>query len=168
VEGFETVKQDLPEQPLFDPISRAEALAEATKALIEEGGERACYIPAQDVIRMPDRRRFTGTETSSPAEAYYSTLCHELVHWSGAKPRLARDLANLFGSEAYAMEELIAELGAAFLCGDLGITQEPRMDHACYIKNWLSVMKNDKKAIFTAASKASEAANFLISHERAT
>ena len=65
------------------------------------------------------------------------------------------------------MEELIAELGASFLCGDLGITPEPRMDHACYIKNWLTVLKNDKKAIFSAASKASEAANWLLAHEKA-
>jgi len=167
VEGFEAVKEDLPEEPAFDPIAKAEAFATATKAIIEEGGELACYVPSQDVIRMPDRRRFTGTQTSSPAEAYYSTLCHELVHWSGAKPRLDRDLANRFGGEAYAMEELIAELGAAFLCGDLGLTQEPRIDHASYIKNWLTVLKNDKKAIFTAASKASQASNFLINHESA-
>jgi antirestriction protein ArdC len=167
VEGFEAVKENLPEEPAFDPIAKAEAFAAATTAIIEEGGERACYIPSQDMIRMPDRRRFTGTQTSSPAEAYYSTLCHELVHWSGAKSRLDRDLEHRFGSEAYAIEELIAELGAAFLCGDLGITQEPREDHACYIKNWLTVLKNDKKAIFTAASKASQASNFLINHESA-
>ena len=66
------------------------------------------------------------------------------------------------------MEELIAELGSAFLCGDLGITPEPRTDHACYIKNWLNVLKSDKKAVFTAASKASQAANWLLSLEDAT
>jgi antirestriction protein ArdC len=167
VDGFEIASQEIPEQPLFDPIDRAEQFAIATGAKIEEGRDVACYDPANDRIRMPERRRFIGTGTTTPAEGYYSTLCHELVHWSGAKARLERDLAQRFGSEAYAMEELVAELGASFLCGDLGITPEPRIDHACYIKNWLSVLKNDKKAIFSAASKASEAANWLLSHEKA-
>jgi antirestriction protein ArdC len=151
---------------VFDHIVRAEAFAAATGARIEERGERACYIPSQDIIRIPERARFTGSETSSPAEAFYSTLCHELTHWSGASSRLDRDLSGRFGGEAYAMEELVAELSAAFLCGDLGITLEPLADHACYIKNWLSVLKNDRKAIFTAASKASEAAQWLLAHEQ--
>ncbi|MFL0694481.1 MAG: zincin-like metallopeptidase domain-containing protein [Agrobacterium tumefaciens] len=112
---------------------------------------------------MPERRRFMGTTTTSPAEGFYSTLCHELIHWSGSKGRLSRDLSGRFGTEAYAMEELVAELGAAFLCGDLGLVPEPRLDHALYIKHWLTVMKSDKKAVFTAASKASEASNWLMS-----
>lgn len=115
---------------------------------------------------MLERRRFTGTETATPAEAFYSTLCHELVHSSG-ESRLERDSQGRFGSESYAMEELVAELGAAFLCSDLGITPEPRADHACYIANWLKVLKNDKKAVFTAASKASEAADWLMAKEGA-
>ena len=161
VEGFEAVSAELPEEPVFDPIARAEAFAVATRAVIVEGGDKACFIPSRDMIRMPDRRRFTGTATTTPAEAFYSTLFHELVHWAGGKTRLDRDLSGRFGSEAYAVEELIAELGSAFLCGDLGITPEPRADHACYIKNWLSILKSDKKAVFTAASKASQAANWL-------
>lgn len=165
VEGFDAVEQELPEEPAFDPVARAEAFAAMTKAVIVEGGDKACFIPSQDMIRMPDRRRFTGTDTTTPVEAFYSTLCHELVHWSGAKSRLDRDLSGRFGSDNYAVEELIAELGAAFLCGDLGLTPEPRADHACYIKNWLTVLKNDKKAVFTAASKASQAANWLINNE---
>jgi antirestriction protein ArdC len=165
VEGFDAVEQELPEEPAFDPVARAEAFAAMTKAVIVEGGDKACFIPSQDMIRMPDRRRFTGTDTTTPVEAFYSTLCHELVHWSGAKSRLDRDLSGRFGSDSYAVEELIAELGAAFLCGDLGLTPEPRADHACYIKNWLTVLKNDKKAVFTAASKASQAANWLINNE---
>ncbi len=167
VEGFELEQSELPEECQFDPVARAEAFASATNASIQEGGDRACYVPSQDVIKMPDRERFTGTETSTPAEAFYSTLCHELVHWSGAKKRLDRDLSGRFGTESYAIEELVAELGAAFLCGDLGISPEPRTDHACYIKNWLTVLKNDKKAIFTAASKASEAANWLLAQQQA-
>lgn len=166
VEGFDAKEQELPEEPAFDPVARAESFAASTKAIIAEGGDRACFIPSQDMIRMPDRRRFTGTTTTTPVEAFYSTLCHELVHWSGAKSRLDRDLSGRFGSDSYAVEELIAELGAAFLCGDLGLTPEPRVDHACYIKNWLSVLKNDKKAVFTAASKASQATNWLLAQER--
>ena len=168
VEGFDLPPLELPDQPTFDPIQRAELFACSTKAQIEEGGDVACYNSASDIIKVPERRRFIGTGTTTPAEAFYSTLCHELVHWSGSKSRLDRDLANRFGSEAYAMEELIAELGSAFLCGDLGITPEPRTDHACYIKNWLNVLKSDKKAVFTAASKASQAANWLLSLEDAT
>lgn len=87
------------------------------------------------------------------------------MNWSGAKARFDRELLNRFGSEHYAMEELVAELGTSFLCSDLGITQEPRKDHAAYIANWLTVLKNDSKAIFTAASQASKAANYLASLE---
>ncbi len=170
VDGFAlpiTTASDLPAAPQFDPLERAEAFARNTGAKIEEGGDKACFIPAADIVRMPERRRFTGTDTTSPAEGFYSTLCHELVHYSGAKTRLNRDLTGRFGSESYAMEELIAELGAAFLCADLGITPEPRADHAQYVKNWLAVLKSDKKAVFTAASKASEAANWLLAREGA-
>ena len=167
VDGFEIETEELPDAPTFDPIERAERFATATGAHIEEGGDQACFMPGPDMIRMPERRRFTGTDTTGAAEAFYSTLCHELVHWSGVAGRLDRDMTGRFGSEAYAMEELVAELGAAFLCGDLGITPQPREDHACYIRNWLNVLKGDKKAIFTAASKASEAANWLIAKEGA-
>ncbi|NBB81762.1 MAG: hypothetical protein GVY36_20380 [Verrucomicrobia bacterium] len=80
VEGFEVVAEDLPEEPTFDPIQRAEDFARTTGAQIEEGGDKACFIPSLDVIRMPERRRFTGTETTTPAEGFYSTLAHELVH----------------------------------------------------------------------------------------
>ena len=168
VDGFaiDNPETPLPDQPAFDPIARAERFAKATGAIIEEGGDRACYIPSLDIIHMPERKRFIGNETTSPAEAFYSTLSHELTHWSGSKSRLDRDLTGRFGSESYAVEELIAELGAAFLCSDLSITPEPRADHACYIANWLRVLKDDKRAVFTAASKASEAANWLIGHEK--
>lgn len=168
VDGLDLEPADLPARVLFDPMVRAECFAQASGARIEERGDKACYIPSRDIIEMPDRRRFVGTETSSPAEAFYSTLCHELTHWTGAKSRLDRDLSGRFGNEAYAMEELVAELGAAFLCADLKITPSVRADHASYIANWLTVLKNDKKAIFTAASKASEAANWLLAREAET
>jgi antirestriction protein ArdC len=162
VDGFEIEETNIPEEAAFDPIANAESFAKATQAIIQEGGDKAYYSPSEDMIRIPDRRRFVGTETTTPAEGFYSTLCHELVHWSGAKQRLNRDLKGRFGDADYAMEELVAELGAAFLCSDLKLTQEPRTDHANYVAHWLQVLKNDKKAIFTAASKASEAANWLL------
>jgi antirestriction protein ArdC len=115
---------------------------------------------------MPDQTRFIGTPTSTPTEAWYSTLLHELTHWSGAKHRLDRNFNEIKGgkrsaSDAYAMEEMVAELGAAFLCADLGISSDPRPDHADYIGHWLNILKADSKAIFTAASAANKAAEYL-------
>jgi antirestriction protein ArdC len=85
------------------------------------------------------------------------------THWTGHESRLDRDLSGRFGNEAYAVEELVAELGAAFLCADLSITNTPRPDHAAYIANWLEVLRQDKRAIFTAARKASQATDYLAS-----
>ncbi len=142
-------------------IDTAEAIVAATGAVIGFGGERAYYRPSTDSIQLPTREAFIGTATSSPTEAFYSTLLHELTHWTAPKQRCDRELGKRFGDAAYAMEELVAELGAAFLCADLGITTVPRVDHAQYLASWLGVLKADKKAIFTAASKASEAVRFL-------
>jgi antirestriction protein ArdC len=147
----------LPEPPTnpIEPIERAEAFIAATGATIVHGGGRACYVPRTDNIHMPCLDRFRD------AEAYTSTKLHELTHWSGIETRCNRQFGKRFGDDAYAMEELVAELGAAFLCADLGITDATRADHAQYLDNWLRVLKADKKAIFTAASKASQAAAFL-------
>jgi len=144
------------------PVAAAEALIAATGADIREGGERAYYSPKDDYIAVPDRTRFTGSETSTPTDAWYATHLHELTHWTGAPSRLARELSTRFGSDAYAMEELIAELGSAFLCADLGLAAAPRPDHAAYVASWLKVLKGDAKAIFTAASQADRAARFLM------
>ena len=143
-------------------IDQAERFALATFAKISIGGDRAFYQPGKDYIQIPDRGLFTGTKTSSATESYYSTLLHELSHWTGHKNRLDRNLRNRFGEDGYAMEELVAELGAAFLCSELGITNQPRLDHAAYIAHWLDVMKKDARAIFTAASKASQAKAYLM------
>jgi antirestriction protein ArdC len=110
---------------------------------------------------MPDRESFVDTECSSATENYYSTLFHELTHWTGAKHRLDRQFGKRFGDNAYAFEELVAELGAAFNCATLGITSTPRADHAQYIENWLQVLKGDKRAIFHAASKAAQSVDYL-------
>ena len=104
---------------------------------------------------MPPSGAFTDIE------AYYSTLAHELTHWTGHKARLAREFGKRFGSQAYAFEELIAEMGAAYAMARLGIGSEPREDHASYLASWLKVLKSDKRAIFTAASKAQAACDLL-------
>lgn len=146
---------------IIAPISQAEAFIAATGARIQHGGNRAFYRPSTDSIQLPPRESFVGTATSRPAESYYSTLLHELTHWTSREERCNRQLGKRFGDEAYAMEELVAKLGAAFLYADLRITDTPRMDHAQYLDNWLRVLKTDKKAIFTTASKASQAVEIL-------
>lgn len=142
-------------------LENADAFVQAIGATIEHGGSQAFYRSTTDTVHLPSRERFFGSNTSTPTEAYYSVLFHELTHWTAPESRLNRDLKNRFGSEAYAMEELIAEFGAAFLCGHMGIALEPRLDHAAYLSHWLEVIKSDKKALFTAASKASQAVEYL-------
>lgn len=158
VEGYK------PEPEIIEPMAKrlqaAEDFVMATGATITSGGQ-PCYIPSRDFIQMPSLAAFTGTKTSTATESYYATLLHELGHWSGAKGRLDRDLTGRFGKEAYAMEELIAELSSSFSCAHLGIVFEPKPDTTAYIKNWLQVLKGDKRAIFSAASAASKAATYL-------
>ncbi|RYG90163.1 MAG: DUF1738 domain-containing protein [Alphaproteobacteria bacterium] len=125
-------------------------------ATIWHGGDCAFYDVRADLVSMP------GFGSFRRPEGFYSTLAHELVHWSGANHRLGRDLKNRFGTEAYAMEELIAELGAAFLGAQLGLAVEPRRDHAPYIASWLKVLRDDPRAIVTAASKAQIAVNYIL------
>jgi antirestriction protein ArdC len=162
VDGYQAPTLDAP-ATIIEPITQAEACVAATGATIAHGGSRAFYRPSTDSIHLPPREAFIGSPTSSPAESYYATLLHELTHWTSHESRCNRQLGKRFGDYAYAAEELIAELGAAFLCSDLRISDEPRRDHAQYLDTWLTVLKADKKAIFTAASKASEAAAWLAS-----
>ena len=123
---------------------------------IRPGGTRAYYAQEPDYIRMPPFEAF-----ESP-ESYYATLAHESTHWTKHPARLAREFGRKqWGDEGYAEEELVAELGAAFLCADLELSLTPREDHASYIAHWLTVLKNDKRAIFRAASHAGRAADFL-------
>jgi antirestriction protein ArdC len=163
VDGYASPALPEPQGSPVEPIEAAEAFIAATGANVVHGGSRACYVPRTDNIHMPPRDVFLGTATSTAAEAYASTKLHELTHWAGAEKRCNRQFGKRFGDDAYAMEKLVAELGAAFLCADLGITDTPRADHAQYLDNWLRVLKADKKAIFTAASKASQATAFLAS-----
>lgn len=136
-------------------IDCAELFFSATGATFLHGGNRAFYAPGLDVIRLPPPEAFRD------AESYAATKAHELTHWTAHPARLDRVLGKRFGDRAYAAEELIAELGAAFLCADLGVTPEPRADHAAYLDHWLAVLKADKRAIFTAAAHAQRAADYL-------
>ena len=141
-------------------IENADKFFAATGAVVNHGGNRAFYAPSRDTIQLPEFSQF-----KSP-EAYYATLGHETVHWTGHETRCDRKLnVNRFGDEAYAFEELIAELGSAFLCAHLGIVNEPRPDHAQYIQGWLKALKGDKRAVFHAASKAQAALDFLTKEE---
>jgi len=136
-------------------IEDAERFFTATGATFRHGGNRAYYAPSFDVIQLPPADSF------KDAESYAATKAHELTHWTAHPKRLDRVLGKRFGDHAYAAEELIAELGAAFLCADLGITPEPREDHAAYLGHWLKVLKEDKRAIFTAAAQAQRALDYL-------
>ncbi|MDX2306695.1 MAG: zincin-like metallopeptidase domain-containing protein [Hyphomicrobium sp.] len=160
IDGF--MSPDAPER--LGPVARIEAadrFITATEAVIEHGGERAFYRPSTDTIHMPDEELFTGTDTMSRDESYFAVLLHELTHWTSANGRCNRDLAGRFKKYAYAAEELVAEIGSAMLCAGTGVTQDTRADHAQYIANWLELLKDDPKAIFTAAAKASQAVAFL-------
>jgi antirestriction protein ArdC len=157
--------EGLPEQyqvkrePVIDPLQRiahADQFFAATGADIRYGGHRAYYNAGSDHVQMPLFESFR-----SP-EAHAATLAHEIVHWTKREDRLNRDFGRKkWGDEGYAREELVAELGAAFLCADLALTPEPGADHAAYIQNWLKVLKEDKRAIFSAAAHAQRAVEFL-------
>jgi antirestriction protein ArdC len=136
-------------------IEAAETFFAQQDCKVVHGGDRAAYSSSLDVIRMPVAEAF------KEVEDYYSTLAHEHVHSTGHVSRLDRKLGSRFGSQDYAMEELIAELGAAFVCSTIGISSEPRADHASYVANWLQVLKNDKKAIFKASTLAQAAADYM-------
>jgi antirestriction protein ArdC len=141
-------------------IEHTENFLAATGLTITLGGNRAFCRPSTDTIHMPPFEAFRD------AESYDATLAHETTHWTSHPSHLDRDFSGEYGSkrfssQAYAMEELVAELGSAFLCADLGLALEPRDDHAAYIANWLEVLRNDKHAIFTAASHAQRAPDFI-------
>ncbi len=143
-------------------IQNAERFVTAIPVHLKHGGDRAFYSKTADFVQIPDFAQFKS------ADQYYSVLSHELSHWSGAPQRLNRDLSGRFGSEAYAWEELIAQLSAAFVCSQLQLSSNPEIDDAPYIASWLKVLRNYKKAIFTAASRAQQAATYLQQFSAAT
>lgn len=132
----------------------AEAFCTAAGAVVIHGGTSAYYSPVLDEIHLPV------PDTFDDVDSYVSTKAHELIHWT--KGRLRRDLSSRrFGDTGYALEELVAELGAAFVCALLGISARPREDHASYVGHWLSVLKQDSRAIFRAAAHAQRAVDYL-------
>ncbi|TCZ55775.1 ArdC family protein [Roseicella aquatilis] len=137
-------------------IAHADAFIAHTKADIRLGGERAFYTPNLDYIRMPDM------ETFVYPEAFYATLAHELGHWTGHPSRLNREtIVKRHSEEARAVEEILAELTAAFTCASLGIDHDLKQDSTAYIGSWLKVLASDKKFIFVAAAHAQRACDFL-------
>lgn len=142
--------------PLSERIEHADSFVTATGAAIHHGGNQAFYAPSRDMIQLPPFEAF------KDKESYYSTALHELTHWTRHDTRLARDFGRQrFGDEGYAREELVAELGSAFLCADLGITPDIREDHAAYLGHWLKILQGDKRVIFSATAHAQRAADFL-------
>jgi len=137
-------------------IQHAHRFFEATGARIRYGGDQAYYAPGPDHIQMPSESSFRDIVD------FYATLGHECVHWTRHPTRLQRDFGRKRWSDAgYACEELVAELGAAFLCADLGLELRPRRDHADYIGDWLRVLQDDRRFIFSAAAHAQKACDFL-------
>ena len=141
-------------QPEGDTHAAAEALLSRSGAVIQHGGNRAFYSPSLDLIQMPPVEFFVNFER------YYSTALHELTHWTGHPGRCSRALANRQHIEAYAFEELVAEMGSAFLSSHCGL--QGQLHHASYIASWLQALRNDKRLVFSAASLAQKAMDFLV------
>lgn len=142
-------------------IAHAEAFFQATGAVIRYGGAVPYYLEGEDRIQMPPFEAF------KDPESFYATLAHEAVHWAKHPARLDRDFGGKrHGDEGYAKEELVAELGAAFVCARLELPLHIREDHAPYIDYWLKLLQADKRAIFTAAAHAQRAADFLQAFSR--
>ena len=143
----------------FQDETRAENLIKATQAKIKMANyDKACYIPSEDQILMPRKSQF------KTQEDFYSTMFHELSHWTGHKSRLNRDMISKFGTKKYAFEELVAEISASFLCCHLGFRYSTR--HSAYVKSWIRLLKKDKKAIFKASSKAQKATELILNLDK--
>ncbi|MGQ0432942.1 MAG: ArdC family protein [Microthrixaceae bacterium] len=159
VDGAEEIiarrAQQLDARDTPERIEAAEAFFAQVGAHVVEGGDRACYQPATDTIHLPSLSQF------DEAAHYYGTSAHEHVHWTGHADRVARDLTGRFGSDAYAAEELVAELGAAMWCAQFGISAVTRPDHAAYLAGWLRVLRTDARALVTVSSRAQAAVDDL-------
>ena len=141
--------------------SRIDELVVRTGAEIAYGGDRACYWPSEDRIEMPPRHRFCDTRHTTADEGFYSTIVHELVHWTKHVSRANRTCFQGTEREAYAFEELVAELGAAIICTRFDQRVEPRKDHAAYLKGWLSVLENNFDHFYQALKLAQIAVHWL-------
>lgn len=151
-------KLEVKEQSQVNPDERIlmieKFIADKNAKFLHEAGDRAYYAPEGDTIQMPKFESFKS------AQAYYAVKLHELTHWTGHKSRLNREMQGNFGSQKYAYEELIAELGSAFVCSKIGISSQIE-NHASYIDGWIQILKSDKKIFFKAASDARKAADWL-------
>ena len=154
VDGYEPAAEVIEDK--IERDARADQFFLNVGADVRHGGNRAYYSPMTDHVQMPPFAAFVDSVS------YYSTLAHEHTHWTANAGRCDRALGKRFGDAAYAAEELVAELGAAYVCAELGLSSVPREDHAQYIAHWLQVLRNDKRAIFTAASKAQQATDWLV------
>lgn len=141
--------------PESQRIAHAEAFIANLGITTVFGSSEACYRPATDTVHMPDFGHF------HEAAGFYGTWIHEAGHASGVKHRLDRDLGGRFGSAAYAVEEITVEILSGMILADLGIAHHPRPDHAAYVASWLKVLKDDPRAVFTAAGKAQQAADWM-------
>ena len=160
IEGLDAAFHPEPETPPEagpEPIPELEAFFAAVGAEVVTGGDRACYVPALDRVHMPEMARFES------ASAAYATLAHEMAHWTKAPHRLDRSFgASSFGNEAYAKEELCAELTSVLLGQRLGFTPDHIDNHAAYVGSWLKVLRGDKRFVFRAGADAQRAADFLV------
>jgi antirestriction protein ArdC len=156
VDGCKLPKRFEPKLSTAERIEQAEQFFSQVGVMVKDGGNRAFYRPDVPVaVYMPAFEQFPDRVN------YYSVLAHETTHWTSHASRCDRQLGKRFGDDAYAMEELIAELGSAYTMARLELELTPREDHASYIQSWLKVLKSDSKAIFTAASKAQQAADYI-------
>ncbi|MBY0509008.1 MAG: ssDNA-binding domain-containing protein [Rhodospirillaceae bacterium] len=155
VDGYVLPTQTVSPLPDTDRIPAAEAFIANLGIKTVFGGSDAYYMPPTDTVHMPDFAAFRD------AASFYGTWVHENGHASGHKRRLDRDLSGRFGSASYAAEECCVEILSGLILADLGIAHHPRPDHAAYIASWLKVLKDDPRAIFTAASKAQQAADWM-------
>jgi antirestriction protein ArdC len=150
-DGIKPAEEIIPKPA--ERLATTDAFIAKIGALVRHGGSEAYYSPLRDEITLPPFERFEAPEH------YYATSCHEHSHWSGAKHRLAREFGKRFGDDAYAFEELIAELTSAYLCAELGIPGTLR--HPEYLASWVRVLRADTRALFTAGARASQAADYL-------
>lgn len=156
VDGYEAPAVE-PAKP-FETMVKCEQTINKTGATIQHGGDRAFYAPSPDIIRLPHRTAF-----DAPA-SYYATAFHELMHWTGSVKRLDRNLSKgHFGDPSYAFEELVAEIGAAYLCADHGVQGELR--HAGYIQSWMRALKDHDRAIFKACALAQTGADYIMARQ---
>lgn len=149
-------KEAVPVDARVNCVDEGELILQASGATLQHGGDVACYVPSMDLIRLPAAEQFKSVED------YYATAMHELIHWTGGASRLNRAFGKRFGDDAYAFEELVAELGAAFVLSDLGMAEYSLPGHASYLAHWLKVLRSDKNAIFTAAKHATAAYQLIM------